>query len=171
MTLCCRGSDIFLIMKLSSAVVVFCKCRMLAVVHHLQKCIGDIIVFVFTLAILKYLIKRLHFMWNNVKEPSLRYYLCITVGRIVEFIPFLRELVLCEMQAALSRIWTQVVKSISSDAPQVPPFEYFEVFLFFHPLKVYEQLLQSFYFLCIWGVLNVIQKQGSFYLSCQMLDC
>ena len=38
------------------------------------------------------------------KEPSLLYYLPITGGRMVGFIPFPRVLVLCEMQTALSRI-------------------------------------------------------------------
>ena len=40
----------------------------------------------------------------------------ITKGRIVEFIPLPRVLVLYEMQIVLSKIWTQVAVSISNDA-------------------------------------------------------
>ena len=38
------------------------------------------------------------------EELSLSYYLPIAGGRIIGFIPFLRVLVLCEMQSVLSRI-------------------------------------------------------------------
>ena len=41
---------------------------------------------------------------TKVKERSLPYYLPIAGGRIVEFIPFPRGLVLWEMQVASSRI-------------------------------------------------------------------
>ena len=52
---------------------------------------------------------------TNAVEPSLPYYLLIAGGRIIGFIPFPRVLVLCEMQSALSRIWTCVAVSISYD--------------------------------------------------------
>ena len=39
----------------------------------------------------------------------------IARGRIIEFIPFPRALVLCEIQSASSGIWTCVVMSISYD--------------------------------------------------------
>ena len=42
-------------------------------------------------------------------------YLPIAGGRIIGFIPFPRVLLLCEMQPALSRIWTLVAVSISFD--------------------------------------------------------
>ena len=46
---------------------------------------------------------------------SLPYYLLIAGGRVIEFVPFPRVLVLCEMLSASSRIWTRVTVSISSD--------------------------------------------------------
>ena len=49
------------------------------------------------------------------EEPSLPYYLPITVGGIIGFIPFPRIFVLCEMQSVSSRIWTRVAVSISYD--------------------------------------------------------
>ena len=49
------------------------------------------------------------------EEPSLPYYLPIAGGRIIEFIPFPRVLVQCEMQSVSSRIWTRVAVSISYD--------------------------------------------------------
>ena len=49
------------------------------------------------------------------EEPSLSYYLPIAGGRIIGFIPFLRVLVLCEMQSVSSRIWTRITVSISYD--------------------------------------------------------
>ena len=49
----------------------------------------------------------------KAEVPSLPYYLPITGGRIIGFIPFPRVLVLCEMQSVSSRIWTRVVVSIS----------------------------------------------------------
>ena len=52
---------------------------------------------------------------NKAKEPSLLYYLHIAGRIIVGFIPFPGELVLCEMQSALSRIWTYVAVSTSYD--------------------------------------------------------
>ena len=52
---------------------------------------------------------------TKAEEPSLPYYLPIAGGRIIEFIPFPRVLVLCEMQLASSRIWTRVAVSISYD--------------------------------------------------------
>ena len=52
---------------------------------------------------------------TKVKELSLPYYLSIAGGRIIRLIPFLSVLLLCEMQTALSRIWTQVAVSISID--------------------------------------------------------
>ena len=51
----------------------------------------------------------------KAEEPSLSYYLSITGGRIIGFIPFPRVLVLCEMQSVSSRIWTRVAVSISYD--------------------------------------------------------
>ena len=53
--------------------------------------------------------------FTKAEEPSLPYYLPITGGRIIGFIPFPRVLVLCEMQSVSSRIWTHVVVSISYD--------------------------------------------------------
>ena len=52
---------------------------------------------------------------TKAEEPSLSYYLPITGGRIIGFIPFPRVLVLCEMQSVSSRIWTRVAVSISYD--------------------------------------------------------
>ena len=63
--------------------------------------------------------------FTKAKEPSLSYYLPITGGRIIGFIPFLRVLVLCEMQSFSSRIWTRVAVSISYDhniTPRAPPY-------------------------------------------------
>ena len=48
-----------------------------------------------------------------VEEPSLPYYLPIARGRIIGVMLFPRILVLCEMQTAFSKIWTQVTKFIS----------------------------------------------------------
>ena len=52
---------------------------------------------------------------TKAEEPSLSYYLPIAGGRITGFIPFLRVLVLCEMQSVSSRIWTRVAVSMSND--------------------------------------------------------
>ena len=52
---------------------------------------------------------------TKAEEPSLSYYLRIAGGRIIEFIPFPRALVLCEMQSVSSRVWTHVTVSISYD--------------------------------------------------------
>ena len=52
---------------------------------------------------------------TKAQEPSLSYYLPIAIGRIIGFIPFPKELVLCEMQSVSSRIWTRVAVSISYD--------------------------------------------------------
>ena len=52
---------------------------------------------------------------TKAEEPSLSYYLPIAGGRIIGFIPFLRVLVLCEMQSVSSRIWTRIALSISID--------------------------------------------------------
>ena len=52
---------------------------------------------------------------TKAEEPSLPYYLPIAGGRIIEFIPLPRILVLCEMQSASSRIWTPIAVSISYD--------------------------------------------------------
>ena len=41
---------------------------------------------------------------TKTREASLSYYLHIAGGRIIEFIPFIRILVLCEMESASSRI-------------------------------------------------------------------
>ena len=50
---------------------------------------------------------------TKAEEPSMSYYLPIAGGRIIEFIPFPRVLVLREMQSVSSRIWTRVDVSIS----------------------------------------------------------
>ena len=50
-----------------------------------------------------------------VKVPTLPYDLLWVGERIVRFIPFLRVLPLCEMQTALSKIWTLVTKFISNE--------------------------------------------------------
>ena len=55
------------------------------------------------------------FFHTKVKEPSLSYYLPIVEERIVGFLPFLVVWVLCKMQTALNRIWTQVTVSIFYD--------------------------------------------------------
>ena len=52
---------------------------------------------------------------TKAEEHSLPYYLPITGGRIIGFIPFPRVLELCEMQSVSSRIWTRVAVSISCD--------------------------------------------------------
>ena len=52
---------------------------------------------------------------TKAEEPSLSYYLPIAGGRIIEFMPLPRVLVLCEMQSVSSRIWTRVAVSISYD--------------------------------------------------------
>ena len=53
--------------------------------------------------------------FSKAEEACLSYYLPIAGGRIIGFIPFLRVLVLCEMQSVSSRIWTHVAVSISND--------------------------------------------------------
>ena len=54
--------------------------------------------------------------WHTkVKEPSLLYYLPIAEGRIFGFMPFLRILMVYEMQLASSMIWTHFTMSISYD--------------------------------------------------------
>ena len=50
---------------------------------------------------------------TKAEEPSLSYYLPIAGERIIEYIPFPRVLVLCEMQSFSSRNWTRVAVSIS----------------------------------------------------------
>ena len=57
---------------------------------------------------------------TKAEEPSLSYYLPIAGGRIIEFIPFPRVLVLCEMQSVSSRIWTRVAVFISYDDNNYP---------------------------------------------------
>ena len=52
---------------------------------------------------------------TKAEEPSLPYYLPITVGRIIGFIPFQWVLVLWERQLVWSKIWTRVTQSISYD--------------------------------------------------------
>ena len=52
---------------------------------------------------------------TKAEEPSLPYHLLIAWGRMIRSIPFLRVLVLCEMQSVLSRIWTRFAVSISYD--------------------------------------------------------
>ena len=52
---------------------------------------------------------------TKVKVPSLPYYLPLTGGRIVGFIPSPWILVRCEIQTDSSRIWTQVTVSIFYD--------------------------------------------------------
>ena len=52
---------------------------------------------------------------TEAREHSLPYYLPIAGRRIIGFITFPRVLVLCEIQSALSRIWTHVGVSISYD--------------------------------------------------------
>ena len=52
---------------------------------------------------------------TKAEKTSLPYYLPIAGGRIIGFIPSPMELVLCEMQSVLSRIWTRVAVFISYD--------------------------------------------------------
>ena len=54
------------------------------------------------------------------KELSLHYCLPIVGARIIGFIPFPRVLVQCEMQSALTRIWTRIALSISYDNNRYP---------------------------------------------------
>ena len=53
--------------------------------------------------------------YTKFKKGSLTDYSPKSEGTIVGFIPFPRVLAICEMQTASSRIWTQVVVSISHD--------------------------------------------------------
>ena len=48
-------------------------------------------------------------------KSSMPYYLPLARRRTVRFILLPRELALCEMKTTLSRIWTQVIMSISND--------------------------------------------------------
>ena len=55
-----------------------------------------------------------------VASPRLKNTVCPTIlpiagGRVLEFIPFSRVLVLCEMKSVSYRIWTRVAVSISYD--------------------------------------------------------
>ena len=50
---------------------------------------------------------------TKVKDPCLPYYLPITGGRSVGFVPFSTVVALWEIQTALSKIWIQVDMSIS----------------------------------------------------------
>ena len=52
---------------------------------------------------------------TKAAESSLPYYLPISGGRTIGFIPFPRVLRLCEMQSVKSRIWTRVAVSNSRD--------------------------------------------------------
>ena len=52
---------------------------------------------------------------TKAEEPSLHYYSPIARGKIIGFVHLGKVWVLCEMQSALSRIWTQVAVSISYD--------------------------------------------------------
>ena len=52
---------------------------------------------------------------NKEKKTNQTYYLPITGGRIIGFIPFPRVLVLCEMQSVSSWIWTRVAVSVFYD--------------------------------------------------------
>ena len=52
---------------------------------------------------------------TKAEEPGLFYYLPISEGRIIAFIPFPRVLVLCEMKTVSSKIWTRIAVSISYD--------------------------------------------------------
>ena len=49
---------------------------------------------------------------TKINEPSLPRYLSIAGERTVGFIPSLRLLVQCEIQTALSQVWTRVTVSI-----------------------------------------------------------
>ena len=53
--------------------------------------------------------------YTKVKEPSLSYYWVSAGGRMVKCIPFLRAVVLHEMQWAPSRIWARIAVSIFID--------------------------------------------------------
>ena len=50
---------------------------------------------------------------TKAKESSLPYYLHIIKGRLVWCVPFPRVLALSEVETDSSRIWTQVIMSIS----------------------------------------------------------
>ena len=75
---------------------------------------------------------------TKTEEPSLPYYLLIAGGRINGFIPFLRVLVLCEMQSVSSRIWTRIAVSISYDYNHYTMGTYIRVSSSFLCLKVME---------------------------------
>ena len=63
-----------------------------------------------------FLLDRLPYQDKRVQ--SARIFFAIAEGRIVGFLPFSRELAQCEMQTALSRIWTRVTVSILNDENQ-----------------------------------------------------
>ena len=52
---------------------------------------------------------------TKAKKPGMPYYLPIAGGRKIEFIPFPKVLMLCEMQRTLFWIWIRVAMSISYD--------------------------------------------------------
>ena len=62
--------------------------------------------------------------------------LAMAGGRTVGFIPFPRVLALCEMQSTLSRIWTQMTVSVSSDGNHYIPstFIYIYIYIYIHIL-------------------------------------
>ena len=62
-----------------------------------------------------------------LKEPSLSNNLSMSGGRIVGCITFPRVLVLCEMQTALSKIWTWVAVSVSYALHHDPLNKYKEI--------------------------------------------
>ena len=67
---------------------------------------------------------------TEAKKPSLLYYLLLAGRRIIEFIPFPRVLVLCEMQRPLSRMLNsgRCIHSLSTTVTiihWVPPFYFF----------------------------------------------
>ena len=131
---------------------------------------------------------------TKVKEHSFPYYLIITEGRIVRFMPFLTLFVkLCEMQTVLFKIWVQVAEFISyndnryatsassnnlecsdfwdfvtCDSPSYP--NYFDKAFIFN--MVFFQLTLFRFFLLITRLklfLYIIQIKKKFFFKCQSI--
>ena len=88
---------------------------------------------------------------TKAEEPSLSYYLSIAGGRIIEFIPFPRVLVLCEMQSLSSRIWTRVAVSISDDDNHYTTGASTHIFV----IRVSQKFKNI---LLIWGTIRLLRK-------------
>ena len=88
-----------------------------------------------------------------VNDLSLTYYSPIAERRIRGSIPFPRVIVLCEMQTALSMIWTRVVVSISYDCNRYTTNKrtiYLSLYLSICGVCVIKQMWQKFIFKLVW---------------------